>query len=354
MRVLRQPRDVRAAVHHPHLHLEDDAVAAAARVAHGNLAAGGGGHESRLHTTRHAKGVLLVKVARQRHPRQAAVHLGGHGELARLDDAGVDCVQRRRVAVGRRASVDEAQRAALVSSDLLLSAAERHKLAAEELAAASVASAQDGVVLDKERARVQPPGNQLEPCHLGLLDGTQPLVDAVPLLLDLCEWDRPPPVPPFWELAVALCGPLLESQPRKPLPCGVDDEPPLDLAARRNAVVARHKLELRVRLLRVLRLHGRVHLWVGCSHLALQAAKENVEAAVRKLDCPRKLGVRVATALRARGGELLQRGKEQCGEQFARAPLLQMSRQRVHGGEPFRQDTGLLKLRGSAAHVQQS
>ena len=78
--------------HHPHLDLKDDAGAALASIAHGDVAHGGGGHERRFDTAANAKLVLLPKLGGQRLVSDAAVNLGRPRQLGHLHDGRVDGV----------------------------------------------------------------------------------------------------------------------------------------------------------------------------------------------------------------------------------------------------------------------
>ena len=77
MRVLREPRHVRAAVDLALLHLDDDAHLGlvARRVAHGHGAVERGGHEGVLYAPSHAKVVGIPELLGQGLARDAAIDL---------------------------------------------------------------------------------------------------------------------------------------------------------------------------------------------------------------------------------------------------------------------------------------
>ena len=98
VRVLREPRDLGAAIDDPHLDLEEQPrLAAARRVVRGDLAVGRRRHERELDTAADILLVRLSKLLGEHAAADAAVHLARRRQLAQLDDRRVDRVQRRRV-----------------------------------------------------------------------------------------------------------------------------------------------------------------------------------------------------------------------------------------------------------------
>ena len=95
--VLRDEREVGAAIDHPHLHLEDETTCfSRRRVVLCNRLVERGGHECGLDTATHSKLIALPELLRECAAADASIDDGRLGELAELDHHGIDQEELRK------------------------------------------------------------------------------------------------------------------------------------------------------------------------------------------------------------------------------------------------------------------
>ena len=336
VRVLAEPREVGAAVDHPHLHLHEHREAAAAaaalvRVEHRLVPLLRRRGEAELDAAAVVVLVLAHHLARQRAPRDAAEDGAGARELAHLDDGGVDEVERRRVQVAVRAARVELRdllrrlRVGGEAAPLVVEALEAlDRLVLRQVALALVPAhaerahvAEDGVVLDVHRPRVEPRAEHLLKDERRVVVVEQQAVLLLEQLLKVARRERapraarlllghapgarapvPPPCPPPTARARAppappagvvgqddLARPLLDgrvlvAERRELLRRRVGHEPVLELGRRARLVVGHREEHRVVGRAAVLVLHRLAQVGARRPDEAVEAAEEGRQVAV--------------------------------------------------------------------------